>query len=92
MTEVITASEFHPTHDYLFAYGSSKGLARICDTRQSAIADKPAKVFDARDEMRGFFSEIVSSLSDVKFSHNGKYLLTRDYLSCYVSSLKIIYF
>jgi serine/threonine-protein phosphatase 2A regulatory subunit B len=69
----------------MFAYGSSKGLARICDTRTNAIADKPAIVLDARDEMRGFFSEIVSSLSDISFSRNGKYLLTRDYLSCYVS-------
>lgn len=43
LTEVITAAEFHPTCDYLFAYGSSKGLARICDTRENAIADRPAK-------------------------------------------------
>jgi serine/threonine-protein phosphatase 2A regulatory subunit B len=37
--------------------------------------------------MRGFFSEIVSSISDVKFSHNGKYLMTRDYLTIYVWDL-----
>ena len=30
---------------------------------------------------RSFFSEIISSISDVKFSHNGRYLITRDYLS-----------
>lgn len=43
LTEVITAAEFHPISDYLFAYGSSKGLARICDTRENAISDKAAK-------------------------------------------------
>jgi serine/threonine-protein phosphatase 2A regulatory subunit B len=30
---------------------------------------------------RSFFSEIISSLSDVKFSHDGRYILSRDYLS-----------
>jgi len=87
LTEVITSSEFHPKMDSIFAYGSSKGLARICDTRLKSTSDSPAKTLDARDDMRGFFSEIVSSLSDVKFSRNGKYLLTRDYLSCYVWDL-----
>lgn len=30
---------------------------------------------------RSFFSEIISSISDVKFSHDGRYILSRDYLS-----------
>lgn len=30
---------------------------------------------------RSFFSEIISSVSDVKFSHDGRYILSRDYLS-----------
>lgn len=33
---------------------------------------------------RSFFSEIISSVSDVKFSHSGRYLLTRDYLTAKV--------
>lgn len=89
LTEVITSAEYHPLNDYLFTYGSSKGLARIIDTRLNAIADKPAITLDARDEMRGFFSEIVSSLADVRFSHAGNFLLTRDYLSCYIWDLKM---
>lgn len=36
---------------------------------------------------RSFFSEIISSISDVKFSHNGRYLITRDYLSVKVWDL-----
>lgn len=36
---------------------------------------------------RSFFSEIISSISDVKFSHDGRYLLTRDYLSLKVWDL-----
>lgn len=30
---------------------------------------------------RSFFSEIISSISDVKFSSDGRYILSRDYLS-----------
>lgn len=36
---------------------------------------------------RSFFSEIISSISDVKFSHNGRYLMTRDYLTVKVWDL-----
>lgn len=34
---------------------------------------------------RNFFSEIISSVSDVKFSNNGRYLVTRDYLNIKVN-------
>lgn len=30
---------------------------------------------------KSFFSEIISSVSDVKFSKDGRYILSRDYLS-----------
>ncbi len=38
---------------------------------------------------RSFLSEIVSSVSDVKFSHSGRYLLTRDYLTVKVWDLNM---
>ncbi len=39
-------------------------------------------VFEEREDptTKNFFSEIISSISDVKFSHSGRYLCTRDYL------------
>ena len=30
---------------------------------------------------RSFFSEIIASISDVRFSRNGRYILSRDYLT-----------
>lgn len=30
---------------------------------------------------RSFFSEIISSVSDINFSHDGRYILSRDYLT-----------
>jgi len=38
---------------------------------------------------RSFFSEIISSISDVKFSRDGRYILSRDYLSLKVWDTKM---
>jgi serine/threonine-protein phosphatase 2A regulatory subunit B len=40
------------------------------------------QVFEEKEDptTKNFFSEIISSISDVKFSHSGRYLCTRDYL------------
>ncbi|XP_073767487.1 protein phosphatase 2, regulatory subunit B, gamma a isoform X2 [Danio rerio] len=89
LTEVITAAEFHPQHCHLFVYSSSKGTLRLCDMRESALCDRHSKIFEEPEDPgnRSFFSEIISSVSDVKFSHSGRYLLTRDYLTVKVWDL-----
>ncbi|KAL3863638.1 hypothetical protein ACJMK2_005387 [Sinanodonta woodiana] len=91
LTEVITAAEFHPTECSLFVYSSSKGTLRLCDMRAQALCDKSAKLFEEPEDPtnRSFFSEIISSISDVKFSHNGRYMVTRDYLSVKVWDLNM---
>lgn len=83
LTEVITAAEFHPIDCNTFVYSSSKGTIRLCDMRSSALCDAHSKLFEEPEDPtnRSFFSEIISSISDVKFSHNGRYLISRDYLS-----------
>jgi serine/threonine-protein phosphatase 2A regulatory subunit B len=83
LTEVITASEFHPSSCNLFVYSSSKGTIRLCDMRAAALCDKHAKLFDEPEDPtnRSFFSEIISSISDVKFSYSGRYIDSRDYLA-----------
>lgn len=83
LTEVITAAEFHPTHCNLFMYSSSKSNIKLADMRDSALCDRHAKMFEEEEDPtnRSFFSEIISSISDVKFSHDGRYILSRDYLS-----------
>jgi len=43
LTEVITASEFHPRECNLFVYSSSKGTIRLCDMRAAALCDTHAK-------------------------------------------------
>ena len=43
LTEVITATEFHPIHCNLFMYSSSKSNIKLADMRDSALCDKSAK-------------------------------------------------
>uniref|UniRef100_A0A8I5NV09 Serine/threonine-protein phosphatase 2A 55 kDa regulatory subunit B n=1 Tax=Papio anubis TaxID=9555 RepID=A0A8I5NV09_PAPAN len=91
LTEVITAAEFHPHQCNVFVYSSSKGTIRLCDMRSSALCDRHSKFFEEPEDpsSRSFFSEIISSISDVKFSHSGRYMMTRDYLSVKVWDLNM---
>lgn len=89
LTEVITAAEFHPTECNVFVYSSSKGTIRLCDMRSSALCDRHAKQFEEPENPtnRSFFSEIISSISDVKLSNSGRHMISRDYLSVKVWDL-----
>ncbi|GMI73045.1 hypothetical protein like AT1G17720 [Hibiscus trionum] len=83
LTEVITSAEFHPTHCNMLAYSSSKGSIRLIDLRQSALCDSHAKLFEEPEApgSRSFFTEIIASISDIKFSKDGRYILSRDYMT-----------
>ncbi|XP_032523213.1 serine/threonine-protein phosphatase 2A 55 kDa regulatory subunit B alpha isoform isoform X1 [Danaus plexippus] len=91
LTEVITAAEFHPTECNLFVYSSSKGTIRLCDMRAAALCDRHAKLFEEEEDphARSFFSEIISSISDVKLSNSGRYMMSRDYLGLKVWDLRM---
>ncbi|KAK1434195.1 hypothetical protein QVD17_11114 [Tagetes erecta] len=83
LTEVITSAEFHPTHCNTLAYSSSKGSIRLIDLRQSALCDRHSKLFEEQESpgSRSFFTEIIASISDIKFSRDGRYILSRDYMT-----------
>jgi serine/threonine-protein phosphatase 2A regulatory subunit B len=83
LTEVITSACFHPQHCQHFAYSSSKGTIRLADMRINANCNAASKSFEEPEpvEKRSFFSEIIASVSDVKFSKDGRYFLSRDYLT-----------
>jgi len=82
LTEVITCAEFHPIHCNLFMYSSSKGTIKLADMRASALCDSHSKAFEEHEESnKSFFSEIISSISDIKFSRDGRYILSRDYMT-----------
>eukprot|EP00158_Paraphelidium_tribonemae_P002714 Partr_v1_DN25611_c0_g1_i1_m4772 putative Protein phosphatase 2A regulatory B subunit len=84
LTEVITAAEFHPQQCNLFMYSSSRGTIKLGDMRQSALCDQHAKSFEEEDDdqaNKSFFTEILSSINDIKFSPDGRYILSRDFLT-----------
>ncbi|XP_052182780.1 serine/threonine protein phosphatase 2A 55 kDa regulatory subunit B beta isoform isoform X4 [Diospyros lotus] len=83
LTEVITSAEFHPSHCNMLAYSSSKGSIRLIDLRQSALCDSHSKLFEEQEApgSRSFFTEIIASISDIKFGKDGRYILSRDYMT-----------
>jgi len=91
LSEVITASEFHPTHCNTFIYGSSKGCVRMGDMRSAALCDQHSKSFQVRQDAEGksFFSEIISSVSDIKFSNDGTHILSRDFMTLKLWDVRI---
>ncbi|OLY82188.1 Protein phosphatase PP2A regulatory subunit B [Smittium mucronatum] len=82
LTEVITSAEFHSNCNQ-FMYSSSKGTIKLCDMRDSSLCDNYSKIFEEPEDpsTKNFFSEIISSVSDAKFSSDGRYILSRDYLT-----------
>jgi len=82
LTEVITVADCHPLDCSVFAYGTSVGTVKVADTRQSAICDHHVTVFATPPSDPGdFYSEIVSSVADLKFSSDGRFFVTRDFFT-----------
>ncbi|XP_015884527.1 serine/threonine protein phosphatase 2A 55 kDa regulatory subunit B beta isoform isoform X2 [Ziziphus jujuba] len=83
LTEVITSAEFHPTQCNMLAYSSSKGSIRLIDMRQSALCDTHSKLFEEQEVVgsKSFFTEIIASISDIKFAKDGRHILSRDYMT-----------
>jgi len=90
--EVITTAEFHPSFCSLLAYGSSSGLVRLVDLRRSALCDQSVRTFrdrGSRPHPSTFFTEIVSCITDLKFTGEGRHLLTRDYMNLKLWDMRV---
>ena len=85
LTEVITCAKFHPSQCNLLAFSTSKGAVRVADMRDSAIIDGRVSRSlgpGSASDTPSFFSEIVSSISDISFCRGNENLLAaRDYMS-----------
>ncbi|CAK7328867.1 unnamed protein product [Dovyalis caffra] len=83
LTEVITVAEFHPIHCNLLAYSSSRGFIRLVDMRQSALCDHSARILQDAEYhgSKSFFTELIASISDMKFTYDGQHILSRDYMN-----------
>jgi len=89
LTEVITSAVFHPHNCNQFMFSSSCGKIMLGDLRAAAICDSHMKCMYEPDDSsnNSFFSEIIASISDVKFSGCGKYAISRNYLGIKVWDL-----
>jgi serine/threonine-protein phosphatase 2A regulatory subunit B len=83
LNEVITHSEFHPTHPDVFLFSSSKGTIHICDLRINSEFEKCAQRFEIYVDpaKKHFFTEIINSISYGIFSKNGQNIYSRDYIT-----------
>ncbi|KAI5951484.1 CDC55 [Candida jiufengensis] len=83
LTEVITSAKFHPLQCNLFMYSSSKGTIKLSDMRSNSLCDTHSKIFEEYldPSSHNFFTEITSSMSDVEFSHDGRYIASRDFMT-----------
>ena len=67
------------THTHTHAFTHSHSLTHThTHTRTLSLADFEAPVNEAQ---RGFFTEILQSIADIKFSPDGKYIMSRDFLT-----------
>ncbi|XP_025799068.1 serine/threonine protein phosphatase 2A 55 kDa regulatory subunit B beta isoform-like isoform X1 [Panicum hallii] len=92
LVEVITTAEFHPSSCSLLAYGSSSGRVRLVDLRRSALCDQSVRTFrdrEGRPQPSTFFTEIISCITDLKFTGEGRYLLTRDYMNLKLWDMRV---
>lgn len=90
LAEVITCAEFHPLDCSVFSYSTSKGVVKLGDLRQSALCDSLPIRFQEQDNTNSsFFSEVLASISDLKFSPDGRYLVARDYLTVKIWDVKM---
>ncbi|CAM8919193.1 unnamed protein product [Rhodiola kirilowii] len=83
LTEVITSAAFHPSHCNVLAYSSTRGFIRLVDMRRSALCDHSARILKDEESngLKSLFTEIISAISDIKFTCDGMHILSRDYMS-----------
>ena len=92
LSEVVTSAAYHPTHSHLLAFATSKGAIKLVDSRQRCLGQRPARTLEEpeAEELRGFFSEIVASISGMRFDpSDANKLFTRDYMSCRLWDLRM---
>lgn len=91
LNEVITTSTFSPFSDYNLAYGTSKSMVKLLDNRENSILTTTGVPFEdpSSKKNKNFFTEIVTSISDLKFTGDGTKLLARDFLTTKIWDIKM---
>lgn len=80
-----------PCNDYNIAYGTSKAIVKLLDLRErSDFSNGGVKFDDASSKKnKNFFTEIITSVSDVKLTKDNSKLLVRDFLTTKIWDIKM---
>ena len=91
LNEVITTSCFSPVFDYNIVYGTSKSVVKLLDLRERVNCTNSGILFDDPNSRKNknFFTEIITSVSDLKFTNDGTKLISRDFLNARVWDIKM---
>lgn len=91
LNEVITTSVFSPHNDYNFAYGTSKSVVKVLDNREKSVLTNTGISFEDPSSKlnKNFFTEIITSISDIKFTKDGNKILARDFLTTKIWDLRM---
>ena len=83
LNEVITTAKFSPFRDYNFVYGTSKAVVKLMDMRENCKMSQSGLLFEdpQSKKNKNFFTEIITSVSDLQFTKDGTKLLARDFLT-----------
>ncbi|VDD77995.1 unnamed protein product, partial [Mesocestoides corti] len=89
ITHLITGLTASPSSPSLFAYSTNRGSVRVCDTRNTALCDRPAISIDNLPEAeQNPVLILLNSIADLKFFHNSdRHIVSRDFLSVKVWDL-----
>ena len=91
LNEVITTSVFSPHNDYNLAYGTSKSVVKVLDNRERSVLTNCGVSFEdpQSKKNKNFFTEIITSISDIKFTQDGNRILARDFLTTKIWDLRM---
>ena len=91
LNEVITKSCFSPVFDYNIAYSTCKGVIKLLDLRERVNCTNSGVSFLDQNAKKNqnFLTEIINSVSDLKFTNDGTKLISRDFLNTKVWDLKM---
>lgn len=83
ISEVITTAKFDPFVDSTFACGTSKGVIKLCDLRANSKVTGPALHLEdeAAKASKNFFTELVSSISDLNYGRDSNFVISRTLLN-----------
>jgi serine/threonine-protein phosphatase 2A regulatory subunit B len=89
LSEVITSSDICQTEENIFLFSTSKGLIRVGDLRKAGVCDhtgitlkeSSSDMFRKPQAEEDIFKDIVQSISDACFSHDGRFVYARDFLN-----------